>query len=70
MIDYAQRIIVAGIETGEIPESVDSRAEAELLVGGIEGAVMLAKLFDEPRYARQAVDRVAANFERLARTRR
>ena len=64
MIDYAQRIIAAGIETGEISASVDARAEAESIVAGIEGALMLAKLFDEPRYVRQAVDRVAANFKR------
>ena len=66
MIDAAQRIIAAGIETGEIPPSVDARAEAEAVVGGIEGALMLAKLFDDSRYVRQAVDRIAEHFQRLA----
>jgi len=66
MIDSAQRIITAGIEAGELPAAVDARAEAEALVAGIEGALMLAKLFDEPRYVRQAVDRVGAHFNRLA----
>lgn len=66
LIDYAQRIIAAGIETGEISAAVDARAEAESFVAGIEGALMLAKLFGEPRYVRQAVDRVAETFKRLA----
>ena len=70
MIDAAQRIIAAGVETGEISASVDARAEAEAFVAGIEGAVMLAKLFDEPRYVRQAVERVAANFARLVPVKR
>ena len=67
MIDLAQRIIAAGIEAGEVRASVDARAEAEAFVAGVEGAVMLAKLFDEPRYVRQAVDRVAAQFDRLVK---
>ena len=66
MIDAAQRIIAAGIERGEIPPSVDARAEAEAVVGGIEGALMLAKLFDDSRYVRQAVDRIAEHFQRIA----
>jgi len=66
MIDSAQRIITAGIEAGELPAAVDARAEAEALVAGIEGALMLAKLFDEPRYVRQAVDRLGTHFNRLA----
>ena len=66
MVDAAQKIITSGIEAGEIPAAVDARAEAEALVAGIEGALMLAKLFDEPRYVRQAVDRVAVHFNRLA----
>ena len=66
MIDSAQRIITAGIEAGELPAAVDARAEAEALVAGIEGALMLAKLFDEPRYVRQAVDRVGTHLNRLA----
>jgi AcrR family transcriptional regulator len=70
MIDYAQRIIAAGIETGEIPASVDARAEAEAFVAGIEGALMLAKLFDDPRYVRQAVARVPDTFKRLTSARR
>lgn len=70
LIDYAQRIIAAGIETGEISASVDARAEAESFVAGIEGALMLAKLFGEPRYVRQAVDRVAETFKHLAPARR
>jgi TetR/AcrR family transcriptional repressor of nem operon len=70
LIDSAQRIIAAGIETGEISASVDARAEAESFVAGIEGALMLAKLFDEPRYVRHAVDRVAVNLKRLAPSRR
>ena len=70
MIDSAHRIIVAGVDAGEIAASIDARAEAESLVAGVEGAVMLAKLFDEPRYVRQAVDRVAAHFRRLATSRR
>ena len=70
IVDAAQRIIAAGVETGEISASIDARAEAEALVAGIEGAVMLAKLFDEPRYVRQAVERVASNVKRLTAAKR
>lgn len=70
LIDYAHRIIVAGIEAGEISADVDARAEAEALVAGIEGALMLAKLFDEARYIRRAVDRVADHFNGLRPARR
>lgn len=66
LIAYARRIIEGGIAAGELSASVDARAEAESFVGAIEGALMLSKLYDDPHYVRQAVDRVGAHFARLA----
>ena len=65
LIAYARRIIEGGIAAGELAKSVDARAEAESFVGAMEGALMLSKLYDDPHYVRQAVDRVGAHFARL-----
>jgi len=69
-INYARGIVQAGIEAGELPGTVDASAEAESLVGVVEGGLMLSKLYEDPHYVRQAVDRIYNHFKRLASTRR
>jgi TetR/AcrR family transcriptional regulator, transcriptional repressor for nem operon len=66
LVDYTRRIIESGIDAGELSRSVNATMEAEALVGAMEGALMLSKLYDDPRYVRQAADRVAAHFKQLA----
>jgi TetR/AcrR family transcriptional regulator, transcriptional repressor for nem operon len=66
LVDYTRGIIEDGIGAGELSRSVDATAEAEFLLGALEGALMLSKLYDDPRYVRQAVDRAAAHVKRLA----
>jgi TetR/AcrR family transcriptional repressor of nem operon len=70
LIDYARRIIERGIDEGELSAAVNAKAEAQSFVAGIEGALMLSKLYDDPEYVEQAVERVGQHFRRIKRQRR
>jgi len=62
LIGYARHIIEEGIASGELQPTLDAAREAELMIATMEGALMISKLFDEPRYVLQA----AAHFGHLA----
>jgi AcrR family transcriptional regulator len=69
LIGYARRIIQAGITTGELSPDLDPAEEAEMMIATFEGAVMLTRLYAEPRYVRQAAARLARQAKRMARGR-
>jgi AcrR family transcriptional regulator len=56
LIDFARRTFEEAIVEGDLPTSTNAHAEAELFVATMEGAVMLSKLYDDPRYVRQAAE--------------
>lgn len=59
LIGLPRRILTEGIAAGEIASSIDAAAEARLVIATMEGAIMLAKLYDDPAIAREAAGRVA-----------
>lgn len=67
LMRYAQSIVEEGVAAGELAADVDAAAEAEALVASLEGALMLSRLYDDPRYVRAAAARAEAHAVRLAR---
>jgi AcrR family transcriptional regulator len=65
LIDYTRGIIADGIESGELRSDVDADDEAKALVGTLEGALMLSKLYADATYVRRAAERVAARTRTL-----
>jgi AcrR family transcriptional regulator len=66
LIGYVRRILEAGVASGELRDDVTPQAEAEQVVASMEGAIVLAKLYADPRYVRDAAARVARHAESLA----
>jgi hypothetical protein len=66
MIGYARHIIEQGIESGELQPTLDAALESEMMIATMEGALMLSKLFDEPRYVLQASAQFAQHASRMA----
>ncbi|HEX2728130.1 MAG TPA: TetR/AcrR family transcriptional regulator, partial [Rubrobacteraceae bacterium] len=62
-------IVKDGVRSGELIPDADPRATASVVVGTIEGAVMLSKLTDDPAHMDRAVDHVKDHLRSLARTR-
>ena len=65
LISYAERVVAEGIASGELEADTNAADEAQALVGALEGALMLAKLFDDPTYAHRAAARVAIRTRTL-----
>lgn len=66
VIGLGRDILADGIAAGELPPSVDAAAEARLAVATIEGAIMLAKLYNDPSITREAAARVSERMRALA----
>lgn len=66
VIGLGRDILADGVASGELPPSVDAAAEARLAVATIEGAIMLAKLYNDPSIAREAAARVSERIRALA----
>jgi TetR/AcrR family transcriptional repressor of nem operon len=67
LVGYARQIIEQGVASGELVPTIDAALEAEMMIATMEGALMLTKLFDEPRYVLQAATHFAQHAARLAR---
>jgi AcrR family transcriptional regulator len=67
LIASVQKVIEQGVAGGELDPVPDPAVEAELIVAGLEGALMLSKLYDDSRYVRQAATRLARHAASLAR---
>jgi TetR/AcrR family transcriptional regulator, transcriptional repressor for nem operon len=67
LVGYARTIIEQGIECGELRPTVDAPLEAEMMIATMEGALMLSKLFDDPRYVLQAATHFGQHASRMAR---
>lgn len=48
--------VKAGVSSGELAPSADPRAVAALFTATLEGALVLARLFDDPTHMRHAAD--------------
>jgi TetR/AcrR family transcriptional repressor of nem operon len=68
LVGYAHTIIDEGIASGELRADVDATLESEMLIATMEGALMLSKLFDDPRYVLQAATRCGEHASRMTRT--
>ena len=66
LVGYARQIIEQGIESGEMQATLDPALEAEMMIATMEGALMMSKLFDEPRYVLQAAAQIAQHASRMA----
>jgi hypothetical protein len=66
VIGLGRDILAEGVATGELPPSVDAAAEARLAVATVEGAIMLAKLYNDPSIARDAAAHVSERIRALA----
>jgi AcrR family transcriptional regulator len=62
LIDFARRTYEDAIASDELPAATNAHAEAELFVATMEGAVMLSKLYDDPRYVRQAAEHLTRHL--------
>jgi TetR/AcrR family transcriptional regulator, transcriptional repressor for nem operon len=62
-------LVKEGIGSGELESATDPRATASVVVGAIEGAVMLTKLTDDPAHMDRAVEHVKGHLRSLARPR-
>lgn len=64
-----QRTVKAGLESGEFQADVDPDETASLLIGTLEGGVMLSKLYRDPVHVLRAADHMARHVERNIRMR-
>ncbi|MBA3823982.1 MAG: TetR/AcrR family transcriptional regulator [Ktedonobacterales bacterium] len=55
---FIEHIVARGQERGEIRPECDGAAFAPVLIGAIEGGVLFARLYDDPRYVHRAVDHI------------
>lgn len=60
-------IVRTGQERGEIDPAVDRRALATLVTATLEGALMLARLYDDPAHMDRAVEHLEVHLESLRR---
>ncbi len=66
VIALGRQILDDGIAAGELSPAVDAAAEARCAVATIEGAIMLAKLYNDPSIAREAAAHVSERIHALA----
>jgi AcrR family transcriptional regulator len=57
------RIVKKGIQNGEIRSNVDPEQVASLVIGGIEGGVMLSKLYRDPVHLFRAAEHLTRYIE-------
>ena len=60
--------VKAGVQRGELRPAADPRVVASVLTAGMEGALMLSKLYDDPIYMRRTADHLSAYIRSLAAT--
>lgn len=58
--------VKGGIERGELRPGADPRAVATIMTATLEGAVMLARLYDDSVYMSRAADHLAGYIDSLA----
>lgn len=51
-----QRIITRGIDKAEFRPEIDPVTLANLIIGGLEGSLMMSKLYDDPRFIRHMAE--------------
>ena len=61
------RIVKDGAREGELSPEADPREIASVVVGTLEGALMLSKLFDDPQHMERAVAHLKRHLSHLAK---
>lgn len=59
------RVVAKGVERGEIRAATDPDEVATVMIAALEGAIMLSRLYADPRYIRRAVDHLTGYAEAL-----
>jgi TetR/AcrR family transcriptional regulator, transcriptional repressor for nem operon len=54
--DTVERIVVRGVERGELRSNVDPENTATVIVSTLEGALMLSHLYDDPSFVEGVAD--------------
>ncbi len=62
------RIVKDGVATGDLRAGIDPYALASTLTAALEGALMLARLYDDPAHMDHVVDHLAAYVNTLRAT--
>ena len=57
--------VKAGVQRGELRPEADPRVVASVLTAGMEGALMLSKLYNDPIYMRRTADHLCAYIRSL-----
>ena len=65
---WLERIIDEGVAAGRLPAPVSSRATAEALVAGLEGAMLVSRPSGEPRRFEGIADALLASIGVPARS--
>lgn len=60
MLSSLERIFTSGINKGEFKEDINIKEEAEHVFAHIEGAILMAKVMDDPGLLHRALDRLKA----------
>lgn len=60
-------VVKEGVKSGDLDPGVDPRATASVLVGTLEGALMLSRLLDDPSHMRRAVEHLRDHLRSMAR---
>jgi AcrR family transcriptional regulator len=63
LCDTVNRVVAKGIERDEVNPQVDAQSAATILISTLEGAMMMSKLYDDPRYMDRAIDHLRAYVE-------
>ena len=64
--DTVARIVVRGVERGELASGTDPDAVATVIVAALEGALMLTQLYGDPSYVATATDHLDGFVSSLA----
>jgi TetR/AcrR family transcriptional regulator, transcriptional repressor for nem operon len=62
MLNSLERILHSGINKDEFKMEIDVKAEAEHIFAQIEGAILMAKLMDDPMLLNRALDRLKSHI--------
>lgn len=62
-----RRVVMKGIERGEIRPEADPDSVATMMIASLEGAIMMSKLYDDPMHIRRSVEHLKWYIESYLR---
>lgn len=61
--EFIVRVMVKGIERGQVRPDADPDETATLVIATLEGAIMMSRLYDNSRYMNYAIDHLESYIE-------